>query len=370
MRPLFFFSESFLHYDMGPQHPMKPRRLQLTKNLLDVYGMFDSALELINPASASPFEVAETHSEKFVDFVHEINDGSQPRNAQIFGFGSGDNPIFPGIFDSSLLYTGASLDAAQAVMDGSQIAINIAGGLHHAHYAKAAGFCVFNDCAVAINRLRRKYQRAAYVDIDVHHGDGVQELFYKDPSVLTISLHQSGKTLFPGTGDTSEIGEGPGEGFCVNLPFDPYTTDEIWLKAWRNSALPILQAFKPEVILLQMGSDAHCFDPLANLCLSAQGWLEAVQDIKAIGVPIVAVGGGGYNMTTVPRMWTLAIAELGGISLADTVPESYLDKERVPSLTDHEAFKIHPEDLSLATAFADQSVQQLKRLLFPKFGLA
>lgn len=368
-RPVFFYSNAFTNYNMGEQHPMKPERLVKTFQLLQSYRVFDDAIELREPSPATREEVALTHSPDFLAAVEAAGAGKIFPNISRYGLGGGDNPIFAGMYEAALLYTGGSLDAAQAVMDGADIAFNIAGGLHHAHYDRAAGFCVFNDCATAIRRLRTKFRKAAYVDIDVHHGDGVQELFYDDPSVLTISLHESGRTLFPGTGFVREMGEGAGLGYSVNLPFAPYTTNDVWLNAWRESALPILKAFEPEAIFLQMGADAHLRDPLARLCLTAQGWLSAIQDVMALGVPVVAAGGGGYNMTTVPRMWALAVATLGGANVADEVPESYAYRNETPALTDHFEVEIPAKEKERAQNFAKESVQEIKSRLFPYFGL-
>lgn len=294
-KPVFFYTDDFLQYNMGPQHPLIPRRLRLTYDLLRSYGAFENGLEHKVPTMAEWEDVTTTHSLDYLSVLGRLDSGERVRDLARYGFGSGDNPIFPNLYGSSLLYAGASIGAAQAIMDSTDaapVAFNISGGLHHAHYDRAAGFCVLNDCAMAIHRLRRKWSRVAYVDIDVHHGDGVQDAFYGDPSVLTVSLHETGDVIFPGTGFTSETGIGAGEGYSVNLPFAPRTTDEIWLHAWRSAALPILQAFNPDAIVLQMGCDAHEYDPLAHLCLTAQGWLEAIQDVKALGKPIVAVGGG------------------------------------------------------------------------------
>lgn len=372
-RPKFFFSDALMQYDMGPNHPLKPRRLFMTEALLKSYGLFESTLERLEPEPADWEEVARTHSRDYLDVLSALDrGGNRPddvRVARKYGFGTGDNPIFPHIYASSLLYTGGSVAAAQAVNEGDPIAFNIAGGLHHAHYARAAGFCVLNDCAVGIRRLRDKFARVAYVDIDVHHGDGVQESFYDDPTVLTVSLHETGQTLFPGTGDTTEIGAGAGEGYSVNLPFAPYTTDDVWLSAWRESALPLLKAFDPEAIFLQMGTDTHAFDPLAHLCLSAQGWLEAIKDVKALGKPIVAVGGGGYNLTTVPRMWTLAVSTLAGAELSDAVPASYAFRNQIPALLDYALPGVDPAHTEYAHAFAARSVAELQQSLFPRFGL-
>lgn len=368
-RPPFFYTDAFMHYDMGPQHPLKPQRLRMTYDLLDSYGLFESTLEVREPTLANPDEVAQTHSPNYLEALRRMDSGDYFPGAHRYGFGSGDNPIFPDMYEASLRYTGASVDAAQAILDGAVVAFNLSGGLHHAHYDRAAGFCILNDSAVAIHRLRTRYSRVAYVDIDVHHGDGVQELFYEDPSVLTISLHESGRTLFPGTGYTDEIGVGAGEGYSVNIPHGPYATDDIWLSAWREAALPILRAFDPGAILLQMGADPHVLDPLAHMCLTAQGWLEAVKDVKSLGKPIVAVGGGGYNLTTVPRMWTLAVSTLAGIELPDDVPYTYAHKDRLPTLTDHVEIQVEQRDNDRARHFAEQSVSEIKHLLFSRFHL-
>lgn len=372
-RPLFFYSDALMAYDMGPQHPLKPIRLRMTCELLESYGLFDTALELVEPSLADPEEVAQIHSRNYLEALHRLSSGDYFPGAYRYGFGTGDNPIFPDMYEASLRYTGASLDAAQAILDGAgggMVAFNLSGGLHHAHYDRAAGFCILNDAAVAIRRLRTRFARVAYVDIDVHHGDGVQELFYDDPSVLTISLHENGDTLFPGTGYPEEIGEGAGEGYSVNLPYGAFTTDDIWLQAWREAALPVLRAFDPEVIVLQMGTDAHFLDPLAHLCLTAQGWLQAIRDVRSLGKPIVAIGGGGYNLTTVPRMWTLAVAALIGVELPDTVPESYAYRDRIPTLTDHQEVHVDAHTAGDARRVAEQSVQQLKQHLFARYNLS
>ena len=359
-KPFFYFSQGFQGYNMGPQHPLKPRRLFLTYDLLDSYGLFDLALEVAEPEMADEAEVAETHSVDYLEALSALDRGDSLRNAARYGFGSGDNPIFPNLYGSSLLYTGATIQAAQSVNAGAELAFNISGGLHHAHYARAAGFCVLNDCAAGVRRLRRKFDRVAYVDIDVHHGDGVQELFYDDPTVLTVSIHESGRTLFPGTGFVSETGAGVGIGFSVNAPVAPFTEDETWLRVFREGAMPILKAFAPQAILLQMGTDAHALDPLAHVCLTAQGWLEAVKDIRALNVPIVAVGGGGYNLTTVPRMWTLAVSALLGVELPDAVPASYAGRSEIPLLRDPAPLQIKPQDRAFARAFADETIRDLR----------
>jgi acetoin utilization protein AcuC len=366
---VFVYSDDLMGYNMGQSHPMQPRRLRMTYELLESYGVFDSEIEVVPPPLADPVEVARTHAPEFLEAIEALSNGTRIKNVGRFGFGTGDNPIFSGMYEAALRYTGGTLQAVEAVLAGAPVAVNISGGLHHSHYDRAAGFCILNDCAVGIRRLRQKYARVAYVDIDVHHGDGVQELFYDDPTVLTISLHESGRSLFPGTGFVQESGEGAGEGYSLNLPFAPYTRDEVWLSAWREAALPILKAFQPEAILLQLGTDTHYKDPLAHLCLTAQGWLEAVADVKELGVPIVAVGGGGYNLTTVTRMWALATVFLAGLEVSNTVPLTYAHHAEIPYLTDHVTLKIDAQDEKRVEAFAAQSVVEIKERFFSRYGL-
>jgi len=366
---VFFYTDDFQKYNLGPHHPLQPIRLRCTYELLESYDAF-TQITLAHPSPCSQEDLLTTHSPEFVKVVDRLSSGQHVPHPYAYGFGTGDNPIFPGMWEASLLYTGASVDAAQALIDGRKVAMNISGGLHHAHYARAAGFCVFNDCAVAIHRLRRQFARVAYVDLDVHHGDGVQEAFYDDPTVLTISIHETGRTLFPGTGFVHEIGVQEGTGYSVNIPLWPYTTDEIWLGAWREVGLPILEAFNPEAICLQLGTDAHYLDPLARLCLTAQGWLEAVKDVVALGRPIVALGGGGYNLTTVPRMWALAFGELFGVYFPDETPETFADHDRIPTLTDHAEPPVAPHDKEAAINYAAHTVREVKRLLFGLHGLS
>ena len=367
-RGVFVYDEALLGYDMGFQHPMKPVRLQRAVELLEKYGALTD-LTVQKPSPARVEDLLTCHRLAYIEAVNELSAGASHVPAYRYGFGSGDNPVFHGMYEASTLYTGASIDAAQAVVEGVNVAVNLSGGLHHAHYDRAAGFCIFNDPAAAIHRLKKRFRKVAYVDIDVHHGDGVQELFYSDPSVLTVSIHQSGRTLFPGTGFVNEIGEGPGEGFSVNAPVWPYTTDEVWLRVWREAALPILKTFDPEAVLLQMGVDPHYLDPLAQVCLTAQGWLEAVKDVKGLGKPIVAVGGGGYNQTTVPRMWASATAALFDLDLSDETPPDFSFQEQIPYLSDHLPPEIPDPLIAEAESFAERTIAEVRAVLFPRHGL-
>jgi acetoin utilization protein AcuC len=367
--PHFYYSDALMKYDMGRQHPLRPIRLRMTKELLVSYGLFGTALELVKPELADTDEVAETHDPAYLEALSALDRGKQLANPYRFGLGTGDNPIFEGIYEASLRYCGGSIQAAQSVVDGATVAFNLSGGLHHAHYDRAAGFCVLNDCALAVRRLRTRFTRVAYVDIDVHHGDGVQELFYSDPTVLTISIHEVARGFFPGTGFVDESGEAEGKGYSVNVPISPDTADDTWLMAFRQAALPILRAFAPEAIVLQMGADPHFLDPMAHVALTSQGWLEAVRDVRLLGVPIVAIGGGGYNLTTVTRMWASAVSVLIDHTLDDAVPESFAYRDRIPRLLDVDRPDISRASHEYALQFAMESIEEVKATLFSRHGL-
>jgi acetoin utilization protein AcuC len=308
----FFFHPGAFEYDFGLHHPLKPQRLQRTLKLMQAVGLFENT-PVEQPEPAAVTDLLRIHSP---EYIAAVQSGSGD-----FGFGPGDNPAFAGMYEASIAYTGATIAASYAVLEGAPVAINISGGLHHALRDRVSGFCIFNDPAIACSILRDRFQRVAYVDIDLHHGDGVQWLFYDDPTVLTVSVHQDGRTLFPGTGSVREMGEGDAAGTSINIPLPPATTDRYWLSALEPTVRKAFDLFRPEAVVLQMGADAHFLDPLGNLQLTAQGWLEGVKLIKSFGLPTVAVGGGGYNLTTVPRIWTLACAEWLDVALPDDIPE-------------------------------------------------
>jgi acetoin utilization protein AcuC len=225
--------------------------------------------------------------------------------------------------------TGATLQAVDFVADGrGEIAFNIAGGLHHAMSARASGFCYINDPVIGIMRLLNRGKRVAYIDIDAHHGDGVQKAFYGINQVLTISLHETGYTLFPGTGFENEIGEGEGEGYSVNLPFPPYTDDEVYLWVFEEVVPELVHVFQPDVVVTQLGVDTFYNDPLTNLHFSILGYEKVLKRIKGLAPRWVALGGGGYNIFNVVQAWTLAWAVMNGIELNEKLPESFF-KEAV-----------------------------------------
>jgi acetoin utilization protein AcuC len=332
-RACLVWGEGYLGYDFG-EHPMAPVRLELTVSLAASLGVLDR-LTVLAPTPAADEQLRTVHSPQYLAAVRTA---SADPNYLGFGLGSTDNPVFPGMYEAAALIAGGSGLAARQVWEGTvDHAVNIAGGLHHAMPGSAAGFCVFNDVVLAIRTLLAAgAQRVAYVDIDVHHGDGVQAAFYDDPRVLTVSLHQDPRTLYPGTGLATETGDGPGAGSSVNLALPPGTSDDGWLRAFEAVVPGAVRAFRPEVLVTQCGCDTHHEDPLADLALTVDGQRAAYAALhelahQAAGGRWLALGGGGYGvLRCVPRSWTHLLAEATGqrIEPATAVPQDWADRLR------------------------------------------
>jgi acetoin utilization protein AcuC len=313
------WDERYLAYDFG-DHPLNPVRLDLTIRLARELGVLDE-LTVVAPEPADEQQLRTVHDADYLDAVRRASDDPSFSG---YGLGTTDDPVFPGMYDVSALIAGGSAIAARQVSSGAvEHAVNIAGGLHHAMAGYAAGFCVFNDVVLGIRTLLADgATKVAYVDIDVHHGDGVQAAFYDDPRVLTISLHQDPRTLFPGTGFPTEVGRGAAEGTSVNVALPPGTTDAQWLRAFRAVVPGAVRAFRPDVLVTQCGCDTHHEDPLANLELTIDGQRSAIAELHALAHEVtagkwLAFGGGGYGLVRcVPRTWTHLLAEAAGRPVA------------------------------------------------------
>lgn len=332
----FVWDDRLRAYDFGPGHPLAPVRQQLTYRLLNEFDALERpGVELINPVEAvDAAAVLRVHSPDFVDAVRLASEDLSMADLR-HGLGTEDVPAFPGMHDAALHVAGATLAAAAAVASGDVVhAVNIAGGLHHAQRDAASGFCVYNDIAVAIAwLLDNGFSRIAYIDVDVHHGDGVQNIFWADPRVLTVSLHETGRTLFPGTGFAEEVGGRGAEGTAVNVALPPGTADAAWLRAFEAVVPDVIAAFEPEIIVSQHGCDSHVDDPLAHLALTVDGQRRSYERIHELAHEHtdgrwVAVGGGGYEwVDVVPRAWS----HLAGIVLGHPIdpltplPQAYLD---------------------------------------------
>jgi len=373
------YTPKFSDYDLGPSHPLRPARVLRTYELIKACGLLDTpSTSLSPPSSADEDAIALIHSQDYISAVRAPGEGRLLRGAHEFGLGTIDNPIVGGMYEAAALVVGASIHAADLVIDEkARVAFNPSGGLHHAHRDRAAGFCVFNDPAIAIAHLLNRCGdgvKVAYIDIDAHHGDGVQEAFYARRDVLTISVHESGRYLFPTTGAVSEIGEGEGEGFSVNLPLSPYTGDDVYVWAFREAVVPLLEAFAPDFVCTQLGVDTHHQDPLTHLCCTTHGYMKVVEEIAQRAPRWIAIGGGGYDVTVVPRAWTLAFARMAGVEPPEHIPDSEAkhyrrDDEPVP-IHDATGPKTDEDWLRVTREFAEASVKEIKERLFPYHGLS
>jgi acetoin utilization protein AcuC len=308
-------------YDFGAGHPMAPVRVELAIELARAFGLFSRAgVSVEGPVPATDAELELVHDPRYIAGVRLAGTLDSGPSGLEFGLGTEDDPVFPGMHDASALVAGATLAAARAVWTGAaQHGASIAGGLHHAMRGSASGFCVYNDPAIAIAwLLGQGAERVAYVDVDVHHGDGVQAAFYDDPRVLTISLHEHPAALFPGTGLPSETG-GPGaRGSAVNVALPTGIRDAGWLRAFHAVVPPLLSAFRPTILVSQHGCDTHWLDPLAGLRLSIDAQRAAQAAIHALAHQVAGgrwllTGGGGYDLLQVaPRTWAHLLAEAAG----------------------------------------------------------
>ncbi|HWA67486.1 MAG TPA: acetoin utilization protein AcuC [Mycobacteriales bacterium] len=326
------WDERLLEYDFGPSHPLNPVRVELTMALARDLGVLDR-VELIGFDAADDALLEPVHSAAYVEAVRRAGQSLAPDPAH--GLGTPDDPVFCDMHGASALVAGATVAAARAVVAGdADHGVSISGGLHHAMRSRASGFCVYNDPAVAIAwLLAQGYERVAYVDIDVHHGDGVQALFWDDPRVLTVSLHESGRTLFPGTGFADETGGPNARGSAVNIPFAPGVDDEAWHREFDAVVPDALRAFQPQFLVSQHGCDTHRLDPLANLALTVDGQRAAHAKVHDLAHELcdgrwLATGGGGYELVqVVPRSWAhlLAVATGVPIDLATPTPATWRD---------------------------------------------
>jgi len=331
----FVYAPDLAAFDLAHDHPFKPIRLELTRTLLESAGLLTPD-QVVAPEPLSDKDLLSVHDARFVEAVKAASRGEEVPGAQAYGLGTSDNPIFSGMHEAVLGVTAATVTAVDLVAsDQRSRAANFSGGLHHALAARASGFCLYNDLAVAIRRAVERYGvRVAYVDLDAHHGDGVQWIFYEDPNVLTVSLHESGRYLFPGTGHTYETGKGAGRGTAVNVPLEPYTEDDSFLEVFDLVVPAALRHFRPDLIVLQAGADMHVRDPLADMSLTLTSMAESYRRMVALadevsGGRLVITGGGGYDpYRTVPRAWSHAWAALIGAELPGPLPEAWLETWR------------------------------------------
>ncbi len=340
-RAAFVHDPALEAYGFGGDHPFNPIRVRMTIELCEDSGLL-AGFPFVGPDPATDEDLATVHSLSYVRSVQKAGRGEgDPIDLLGYGLGTQDNPIFPDVHRACAHVVGAVIGACRLVMnDEAEHALCVTGGLHHALRSKASGFCVYNDSAAAISRLKEEHPgiRIAYVDTDVHHGDGVQWMFYDDPDVLTISVHESGRYLFPGTGGVEEKGRGKGAGYSLNVPLEPFTEDDSFIECFEAVVPEALGAFRPDLILSQNGCDAHRLDPLAHLYATTRVFEHVPRRVHELAHELsggrwVAVGGGGYDIwRVVPRAWTALWAILSHQGLPELLPEGWLRKwgERSP----------------------------------------
>ena len=373
------YSDSLLDYEFSQEHPLKPERLKLTYLLSEQLGLLDK-VNVIEPTPATRTDLELFHSTEYLDSVQRC--GEELCSDYKHGIGTPDNPIFPKIYETGAKYVGATLDGMKQIIDGASNAFCISGGLHHAHRNAASGFCIFNDVAIAINYLQQKKDsKVLYFDIDAHHGDGVQNAFYRSKDVLTISIHQTGKTLFPGTGFVYETGGAEGTGYSINVPVIPGAGSLELIKIYNEIVKPLIESYKPDLLVTQLGVDGHYNDALAHLAYTSLGYetvLSGLRDLssKICSLGWLAVGGGGYHPVTVARLWTLFLAVILDEKIPEKIPEEF--KQSCESL----GFSNYPETIrdeedvvqmyfsrDEVTLDLDRTIRRVKELAFPYHGL-
>lgn len=335
MKPLYVYDKSLLEYRFNDQHPFNQMRVKMTTDLL-ASSEFLKEEDIIKPRKATDEELLLVHQPDYVEAVKKAGEGTLPEpQMESYGLASDDTPTFDDMHEKSKMLVGATLTAVDEVMKGNaKKVLSLAGGLHHGFTGRASGFCIYNDSAVAIEYMRKNYGlKVLYIDTDAHHGDGVQFTFYNTNEVMTYSIHETGRYLFPGTGSTTERGDDSGFGFSVNLPVDAFTEDESFLSIFEESLENAIIKFKPDILLSQNGVDAHYRDPMTHLALTSKSYEEIPRIVNRLSDEYtdgkwIAVGGGGYNIwQVVPRMWAqIWLAMNDETAPRGALPAAFLEK--------------------------------------------
>ena len=320
-RVSYFYDAEVGNYHYGQGHPMKPHRVRMTHNLVVNYGLYKK-MDVFRPRLISPTAMTRFHSDDYINFLKVItpdNMSDYTRQLQRFNVGE-DCPVFDGLFEFCQLYTSGSIGgAARLNDDNADVVINWSGGLHHAKKAEASGFCYINDCVLAILELLKKHERVLYIDIDIHHGDGVEEAFYSTNRVMTVSFHKFGE-FFPGTGDVLDVGYAEGKNYAINFPLNDGMDDESYKSVFNPIISKVMEHFAPGAVVLQCGADSLSGDRLGCFNLSVKGHAECVNFVRSFNIPTLILGGGGYTLRNVPRCWTYETAVAVGEDVKDEMP--------------------------------------------------
>ena len=319
MRSIFYYSGELAKYDFGPDHPFKPERAQKTLELCYRYGVLnEDYMTLKKPPALSYEKLLLAHSKDYLKVLQRVGKGEIFQEMLNYGIGSEDNPPLRGIYEWSRKCAGATWEGMVAILDQkADVAFNPLGGYHHAYRSRAEGFCYVNDPVIAIKEALERDVRITYLDIDAHHGNAVQDAFFDEGRVQYISIHESGKHIYPYTGFVEEAGEGKGEGLIVNIPLPPKTDDEVYLEVFHRIVIPLIQRFKPDILVAELGADSLISDPLTDLMLTNNSYTQVVKEMKGLCGKILATGGGGYDIYRTARCWTLAWAILNDVEPKD-----------------------------------------------------
>lgn len=323
--PAVIYHPEYRQYSFGSEHPFSPLRVDMMLSLLRDLG---HEVRTIEPAQATPEDLLNVHADYYVRRVQALSAGHEVEDRTDYGLGTADTPVFCGMDDAARWHVGGTLHGARLIERGERRVLQLGGGLHHARRNFAAGFCIYNDLAVAIDALTRHGLWVTYLDLDVHHGDGVQQILYDDGRVMTISLHESGQYLFPGTGGVHELGHGLGRGLKLNVPLEPFTEGESYLEVLDMVVPAALAHFRPAVLVVQAGADAHFDDPLADLMLTTQDYERIFQRVLEwadtfTGGRVLFTLGGGYSLRATPRIWTLLYLAMHDLPIGGDLPEAW-----------------------------------------------
>jgi len=375
MHPIFLYNPAVVQYDYGSAHPFRLERIWLTEYLCRKLGLFEGpGREVRSFAPAQREDLLVAHDSIYLDVLESVSQGVHPPALFAHGLGSGDNPVFPGLWDYALHTAGGTLEAARLLAAGETTRVfHPGGGLHHALRKRASGFCYVNDVVVAIAHLLTQGKRVFYFDLDAHHGDGVEQAFYENPRAFTFSIHQDGRTLFPGSGFLNEIGRGEGTGYAANAPLLPWMADAAYLSVWEEVVEPLIRAFAPDVLVTELGADALQGDPLAAMGLRLRGWWAMMQRIAHLGLPWLAVGGGGYDLANAMRAWTLVWGAMVDWEPCERLPEPAGDLPGAARTMNWPAdFWSAPVPAASAPPDGEATamiIRQLRQHLFPHHGM-
>jgi len=374
-KAVFVYSTELEKVSYPPEHPFSTARPKKVRQIINSMGLLSGGgRSEVAPEPAERIVLKKFHTARYLQMLKMTGMGRSDAEAVNMGVGTPDCPAFAGLYEYSLLAVGATLTGVgQILSSAADVAFNAAGGFHHAHREQASGFCYINDVALACVLFAEAGKRVLYLDVDVHHGDGVAYGFYDRSDIMTISFHENPRVLFPGTGFEDEIGSGAGKGYCVNVPLAVGTYDEMYMKAFKSVAVPLIGAYNPDVVVFELGADALAGDPLAHLCLTNNTYASIIKHLLGLNIPILMTGGGGYNIENTVRAWALAWSlvagsdteadmniGLGGIMLENMEWEGGL-RDRTLVVTKHQRETVVPA--------VEATIEKVKKNVFSFHGL-